>query len=67
MTDDQLDQPIISGALKTIRERRVVEKAAEEVDETISTFVRRACLRRAVAVARSLRDPEEKEANDAQP
>lgn len=59
--DEKPEQPIISGALKSRRERRVIERAAEEVDESLSTFVRRACLRRTVAIARTLPDPGRKE------
>lgn len=63
--DEKPEQPIISGALRTSQEKWVIRKAAEEVDESLSTFVRRAALRRAVAVARSLPDPGEKEESHA--
>lgn len=63
--DEEPRQLIISGALKTPQEKRVIRKAAEEVDESLSTFVRRAALRRAMAVARSLPDPDEEEQTHA--
>lgn len=52
---------VVSGTMRTDREKRMVVRAAAHVDETISTFVRRACLARAVDVARDLPEPDERE------
>lgn len=42
-------------------EKRLVERAAERADETVSSFVRTAALRRTIEVARELPEPEPKE------
>lgn len=54
----------VSGRLRTAEEKALVVRAAEHADESISTFVRRAVLARAVKIARTLPEPTENETED---